>query len=115
MATFTFDAPMLFDSAPSFRAGQKRLMCWLRDRLASRGVDAFGPVADPAGWRLAVNAEDGFVTIVLDRDGGGGKPFTVVVDKLGEADAEYDDTVAAFEDALSGARAGAQFECDLSA
>ena len=49
---------------------------------------------------LAVNAEDGLVTIRLARDTG--KTCAVIVGMLGEAEAEYEDTVAAFEDLLSG-------------
>ena len=98
MATFTFDAPALFGASRSSGTGRKRLMYWLRDRLAARGVESFGPVADAFGWMLAVNAEDGLVSIRCA--GRSGKPVTVVVEQLGEADAEYEDTVAAFEDAL---------------
>jgi len=102
MAAFTFDAPTLFGASPGSR--HKRLLCWLRDRLAPRGVDAFGPLTDASGWLLAVNAEDGLVTIRLGRGG------EVIVGKLGEADAEYEDTIAAFEDLLSGGHALARFE-----
>jgi hypothetical protein len=103
MAIFTFEAPALLDRPSALGAlrsyaRQRRLLCWLRDRLAARGVETFGPVADDSGWRLAVNAESGFVSIRLG--GGYGGRCTVVVDQLGEADAEYEDTVAAFEDAL---------------
>src|SRR5579875_4069747 len=105
MASLTFDAPTLFAPGAAPRgpavgaARQKRLLRWLRDRLATHGVDAFGPMADERGWRLAVHAEDGFVTIRLDRNGGGGRTLTALVDKLGEADAEYEDTLAALESA----------------
>ena len=109
MAAFTLDAPALFGASPGSR--QKRLLCWLRDRLAPLGVDAFGPLVDASGWLLAVNAEDGLVTIRLAL----GKGCTVIVGKLGEADAEYEDTVAAVEDALGGGRAAARVVCDLSA
>jgi hypothetical protein len=111
MAAFTFDAPALIGAFPGSR--QKRLLCWLRDRLAPRGVDAFGPLTDASGWLLAVNAEDGLVTIRLARDGG--RTCTVIVGKLGEADAEYDDTVAAFQDLLVSGRAVARVACDLGA
>ena len=111
MATFTFDAPALFGASPS--SPQKRLLCWLRDRLAPRGVDAFGPLTDVSGLLLAVNAEDGLVTIRLARDTG--KTCAVIVGKLGEAEAEYEDTVAAIEDALGGGCAVARVACDLIA
>jgi hypothetical protein len=114
MATFTFDTPALFGPPAASGFRQKRLLCWLRDRLAPRGVAAFGPVADASGWLLAVNAEDGLVTIRLGRERGG-KTCAVIVDKLGEADAEYEDTVAACEDALGGGRGRALVGCDLSA
>ena len=114
MATYTFDSPVLIGASLASGVRQKRLLCWLRDRLAPRGVDAFGPLTDAAGWLLAVNAEDGFVTIRLASDGGG-RACTVIVGQLGEAAAEYEDTVAAFEDALSGRRAVAPAKCDLCA
>jgi hypothetical protein len=101
MASFTFDAPALLGASP---ASPKRLLCWLRDRLVPRGVDAYGPLTDASGWLLAVNAEDGFVTILIARGGGGA--FIAVVAQLGEAEAEYADTVAAFEDALQPLRVG---------
>jgi len=113
MATFIFDAPALFDAeALTPFARQKRVMGWLRDRLAARGVVAFGPAAEASGWSLAVNAEDGFVAILLDRTGGGDRPFTVKVDRFGGAEPEYEDTVAAFEDALSGSDAVDLVGCD---
>jgi hypothetical protein len=111
MASFTFDPPFLLGASAVSR--RKRLLCWLRDRLAPRGVDAFGPLTDSSGWLLAVNAEDGLVTIRLARDDGGA--CTVIVGKLGEADAEYEDTIAACEDALGGARAVASLACDFTA
>ena len=116
MATFIFDAPALFDAgAQPALARQKRVMGWLRDRLAARGVTAFGPAADVLGWRLLVQGEDGHVTIRLERDGGGGRPFAVIVERFGDAEAEYEETVAAFEDALSGKGAVDLFAYDLSA
>jgi hypothetical protein len=96
MASFAFDAP-LFAQAPAY-SRRKRLFCWLRDRLAVRGVTAFGPVADATGWRLIVNAEDGFVTVRLAEEGPRCRAF---VESSGEAQAEYEDTVAALEDALA--------------
>ncbi len=121
MARFSFEAPDLFAPGAALsglrspEVRQRRLMRWLRDRLAAQGVDAFGPVADAEGWRLAVNAEDGFVSIRLAPHGGGDRPFTVIVDLSGEADDEYDDTVAACEHALSGRGDVALVVCDLTA
>lgn len=100
MASFTFEAPAGF-------AG-RRLMIWLRDRLAVRGVAA-GPLAGDFSAGLTVNAEDGFVSIRLGRKDGG-RIVTVIVERVGEADAEYEDTVFACEDALA-----ATLAWDLSA
>ncbi len=100
MARFTFESPGCF-AAPGGR--RKRLMIWLRDRLAVRGVAAVGPLPGDFGAGLTVNAEDGFVSIRLGPQGGGGRCVTVIVERIGEADAEYEDTLAACEDALGAA------------
>ncbi len=108
MAEFTFETPGWLAACGGRRA---RLMIWLRDRLAVRGVTAVGPLAGDFRTGLTVIAEDGFVSIRLGPQAGGGRRLTVIVERIGEADAEYEDTLAACEDALACAR----LEWDLSA
>jgi hypothetical protein len=108
MARFTFETPAWLAASGGRRA---RVMIWLRDRLAVRGVTAVGPLAGDFGAGLMVNAEDGFVSIRLGPRGDVGRRLTVIVERTGEADAEYEDTLAACEDALACAR----LEWDLSA
>ena len=96
MARFVIDGLQVSVAADSPLARRKRLLRWLRDRLAARGVEAQGPTPDVAGWRLAVAAEAGLIAIRFAP----GHPLALVVETLGEADCEYEETVAACEDAL---------------
>ena len=94
MACFTFQPP-------AGLAG-RRLMVWLRDRLAVRGVAAMGPMAG-AGAGLRVNGEDGFVSLRLAGEDEG-RQASVIVERIGEAEAEYEDTVFACQDVLTARR-----------
>ena len=95
MAVFVFDPPC--PAGASLLAQRKLTLRWLRDRLAARGVEAVGPAADLSGWRLAVRGEDGFVTLRLAAQG---PRLRLIVEREGEAEAEYEEAVAACEDAL---------------
>jgi hypothetical protein len=96
VAIFPFDAPKL---GPCAFAPRRRLLDWLKGRLAARGVEAVGPLPNGADWRLAVNAEAGGVTIRLGRPAGG--RCALIVEKYGDADLEYEDALAACADALA--------------
>ena len=98
MAIFTFDPPALAGASPLAR--RKSLLGWLRGRLAARGVEALGPAADAGGWRLTVPGDEGFVTLRLAAEG---ERMRLSVQSQGEAEAEYEETVAACEDALRAA------------
>ena len=99
MWTFAFDAPAIFD-ALSPRAGQKRFAVWLRDHLLSHDVPAQGPHARAQGWALSINADDGFVFILLDFGGGDGRA-EVRVDYAGAAEVEAEDVAQAVASILN--------------
>jgi hypothetical protein len=96
--TFAFDAPALCDSCDSAMR-QKRLAVWLRDQLLAHDVPALGPNAGEEGWAFSVNADDGFVFILLAlrRDG----RFEARVDYAGAAEVEAEDTARAVEEILN--------------
>jgi hypothetical protein len=95
--TFAFNAPALHDPAAPER--QKRLAVWLRDQLLAHDVPALGPHAGEQGWALSINADDGFVYILLVLSGEG--PFEARVDYAGAAEVEAEDTARAVEAILA--------------
>ena len=95
MWTFAFDAPALY-AAPEH---QKRLAVWLRDQLLARDVPALGPQTGDEGWALSINADDGFVFVLLVlRDGG---PCEARIDYAGAAEVEAEDVAEAVEAILA--------------
>lgn len=90
MTRFRFEPPPHL----CVHANDRRLLGWLRDRLAARGVEAIGP----RGRRLAIAAEDGLVSIGVEREGGS---LALIVTRHGDAEPEYEETVAACDDALA--------------
>jgi hypothetical protein len=91
--TFAFDAPALY-AAPE---RGKRLAIWLRDQLLAHEVPALGPYADEEGWALSINADDGFVFVLLSPRGGS---MEARVDYAGAAEVEAEDTARAVEEIL---------------
>lgn len=102
MWTFSFDAPALYDPAAAKAplAGQKRFAVWLRDQLLAHDVPAQGPHARGRGWALSVNADEGFVFILLDFGGGDGLA-ELRVDYAGPAEVEAEDVAQAVEAILN--------------
>jgi hypothetical protein len=96
--TFAFDAPTLYDSRIALER-QKRLAIWLRDQLLAHDVPALGPHAGEEGWTLSVNADDGFVFVLLALLGDGA--FEARVDYAGAAEVEAEDTARAVEEILA--------------
>ena len=95
MWTFAFDAPALY-ATPEH---QKRLAVWLRDQLLARDVPALGPQTGDEGWALSINADDGFVFVLLVlRDDG---PCEARIDYAGAAEVEAEDVAEAVEAILA--------------
>lgn len=88
---------------------QKRLLAWLRDQLAAREIEALGPYAGEQGWALAVNADDGFVFVLIDL-GAGGEPLRARVDYVGAAEVEAEDVACAVEAILAASPSVRRFE-----
>ncbi len=96
MWTFAFDAPAICGA----RAGQKRFAVWLRDQLLGHDVPAQGPHIRARGWALSVNADDGFVFILLDFGGGDGRA-ELRVEYAGAAEVEAEDVAQAVGEILN--------------
>jgi hypothetical protein len=94
--TFAFDAPALSGAAPEPR---RRLAVWLRDQLLTHDVPALGPHAAAEGWALSINADDGFVFILLILNENG--PCEARIDYSGAAEVEAEDTARAVEEILA--------------
>jgi len=92
--TFAFDASTLFAPCAALER-QRRLAVWLRDQLLAHDVPALGPHPAEAGWALSVNADDGFVFILIAMRGDG--PFEARIDYAGAAEVEAEDTARAVE------------------
>jgi hypothetical protein len=96
--TFAFDAPELYD--PSARPGRrKRLAVWLRDQLLAHDVPALGPHPAAEGWALSINADGGFVFVLLILNKN--SPCEARIDYSGAAEVEAEDTARAVEDILA--------------
>jgi hypothetical protein len=95
--TFAFDASVYQPSVSAER--HKRLAVWLRDQLLAHDVPALGPCASEEGWALSVNADDGFVFILLVLRNGG--PCEARVDYSGAAEVEAEDVAVAVEAILT--------------
>ena len=97
MWSFAFDAPALYDPGAG-QERQKRLAIWLRDQILAHDIPALGPHPSEEGWALSINADDGFVFILLVlRDDGRCKAR---VDYAGAAEVEAEDTARAVEEIL---------------
>ena len=98
MWSFDFDASALYDRRAALER-RKPLAVWLRDQLRAHDVPALGPHFVEEGWALSVNADDGFVFILLVLPESG--PCEARVDYSGAAEVEAEDVAQAVDEILN--------------
>lgn len=113
MTEYRFRAPSLFDAAASAvdsgteyhdapGAGEqlarlKPCAQWLANQMTARGVRTVGPETDEGGWIISVPANNGFALIILDIGTNEGQPFEVLITKIGSAEREVAQAIAAIK------------------
>lgn len=113
MTEYRFRAPSLFDAAASAvdsgteyhdapGAGKqlarlKPCAHWLANQMTARGIRTVGPEPDEGGWTISVPANNGFALIILDIGTNEGQPFEVLITKIGSAEREVAQAIAAIK------------------